>query len=138
MATQTSADELDHAPWDESHVWGRYREVHTTPHSVVRIIEYWAGGRTSVHRHDAVTETIMVVSGSVRFSIGTDPSSLRGVVAHAGDVVRIPAGTWHAAECVATGGDPWAVAVEECHGENAALGYEILRAAPAIAATPVH
>jgi quercetin dioxygenase-like cupin family protein len=124
---------VQNLPFDETHVWGRYRELHPAPNTIVRSIEYHVGGRTSVHRHPAITETLLATDGTIRVLIGTSPENLIEHQLTPGTAIDIPSGLWHAAECVEPAQNRrFATAIEVARGEMSDhFSYHIERSVPA-------
>lgn len=89
---------LQEADWDETHVWGRYREAALTTSVLVREIIVYAGGRTSLHRHTRQSELNFVVGGAIAVLTGEDMDSPSRHLVDEGDMFHVPAGWVHAVE----------------------------------------
>jgi hypothetical protein len=99
-----------------------------------RVIEFYAGGKTSIHRH-LVAETITVIRGGLTVFMGDDATCLAEVALAPGNAINIPSNVWHSAMCrvVASEREPFAMALEEVSGSNLGGSYPIERFAPAVA-----
>ena len=118
---------------DETHKWGTYRELQLNDDWMSRIIRFYVGGMTSVHRH-AVDEIVIVELGKVRCLSGTDPENLEERIYIPGQEMYLPANVWHA--CGAIEGiskdNPFAIAIEYIWGDIQKGKYEIERYIPSI------
>ncbi len=86
------------AKWDESHVWGKFKEVQLDHVTILREIYVYPGGRTSIHRHEHSCELNFIVGGAVRVFTGEDPYELSQVVLRQGQAYSIRAGLYHAVQ----------------------------------------
>jgi tellurite resistance-related uncharacterized protein len=55
------------APHIKVHTWGREIRIQTTEHIVVKHLDFFARGITSLHKHKKRKEILFISSGSFRF-----------------------------------------------------------------------
>jgi len=84
---------------DETHKWGTYRELKLTDDWMSRIIRFYVGGMTSVHKHP-VDEIVIVEMGLVKCLSGTNPKDLTEKIYGPGQQMYLPAGVWHSCGAV--------------------------------------
>ncbi len=113
---------------DETHKWGTYREIQLDEKWIVRIIRFYVGGLTSVHRH-AVDEMLIIEQGLVKCLSGSDPQHLTETIYKPGEYIPMPAYTWHACGAIKGASDdlPYALAVEYVWGDIQDGDYTIER-----------
>ena len=118
---------------DETHRWGTYRQVQLTDEWLSRIIRFYVGGLTSVHRH-SVDEIVIVELGLVRCLSGEDPEHLDERIYKSGEQIYLPANGWHS--CGGVQGIskdmPFALGIEYVWGKIQNGDYKIERYSPSI------
>lgn len=118
---------------DETHQWGTYRQIQLTEDWLSRIIRFYVGGMTSIHRH-SVDEIVIVELGLVRCLSGEDPENLAERVYGSGEQIYLPANVWHSCGGVRgiSKGMPFALGIEYVWGKIQNGDYKIERHSPSI------
>jgi mannose-6-phosphate isomerase len=89
-----------HAPRRVEKPWGHELIWAETDHYVGKILHVKAGHALSLQYHEVKDETIHLLSGQLRFQLGTSPDALQTVDLKEGESVRIRPGTIHRMEAV--------------------------------------
>lgn len=76
-------------PWGYELIWAE------TSQYVGKVLHVNAGEALSLQYHEVKDETIHLLSGSMRFEVGTSPSGLSVVDLHQGESYRVTPGTVH-------------------------------------------
>lgn len=82
--------------WDETHVWGKFKEIQLDSFTILREIFVYPEGRTSIHRHTHSSELNFIVGGAIRIFIGEDIEHLHEIVVRQGEMFHVRAGIYHA------------------------------------------
>ncbi len=103
---------------DKTHKWGIYKELLLNENWMSRIIQFYVGGMTSVHKHD-VEEILMVESGLIKCLSGKNPYELNEKIYEPGEQIYLPANEWHACGAIKGISDkiPFALGVEYIWGD---------------------
>lgn len=114
------------------HIWGDYKEILLGKNVMSRIIKFYDGGMTSVHKHP-IDEMIFIELGKVHFWSGKDPKNLKKEKFGPGSLIYIPSGTWHSIGCSKKISDelPFALGVEYIFGDIKSGRYKIHKFLPA-------
>lgn len=83
-------------PWGHELLWAE------TDRYVGKVLHVEAGEGLSLQYHERKDETIHLLSGRVRFWVGSSRDDLEEVVLERGESIRIRPGTWHRIEAVTT------------------------------------
>jgi mannose-6-phosphate isomerase len=89
-----------HAPRRVEKPWGHELIWAETDHYVGKILHVKAGHALSLQYHEVKDETIHLLTGRLRFQLGTTPDALHTVDLQEGESVRILPGTIHRMEAV--------------------------------------
>jgi mannose-6-phosphate isomerase len=89
-----------HAPRRVEKPWGHELIWAETDHYVGKILHVKAGHALSLQYHEVKDETIHLLTGRLRFQLGTTPDALQTVDLQEGESVRILPGTIHRMEAV--------------------------------------
>lgn len=81
-------------PWGYELIWAH------TPDYVGKILHVNAGESLSLQYHEVKDETIFLLTGSMRFEVGSSEEDLRDVSLQAGEAFHIEPGTIHRMEAV--------------------------------------
>jgi len=84
---------------DNSHKWGTYRELQLTEDWMSRLVRFYVGGMTSVHKHP-VDEIVIVELGLVKCCSGKDPENLTERIYEPGEQMYLPKDVWHSCGAV--------------------------------------
>jgi len=113
-------------------VWGNYREALLSKSIMLKIIRFYKGGITSIHKHPT-DELVFMELGEVHVRSGENPKKLKRRVFGPGGLIYVPAGTWHSTGCSRTISNelPFALGVEFQIGKIKGGKYKIDRFKPA-------
>jgi mannose-6-phosphate isomerase-like protein (cupin superfamily) len=78
--------------------WGHEEIIECNDNYVVKRLFMKAGNRCSLQYHNKKHETFVVLSGKMKFYVGTDVSSLEEKIFNTGDFYVIPPGLVHRME----------------------------------------
>ncbi len=81
-------------PWGHELLWAETAEY------VGKLLHVEPGEALSLQYHERKDETIHLLSGRVRFWVGTSRDDLEEIVLERGESIRIRPGTWHRMEAV--------------------------------------
>lgn len=113
-------------------VWGNCREALLSKNIMLKIIRFFEGGVTSIHKHPT-NELVFIELGEVNVQSGKNPKKLRRRAYGPGDLIYLPAGTWHCTGCSHKISNklPFALGVEFQMGKIKGGKYKIDRFKPA-------
>ena len=75
--------------------WGRETLIEVNDKYVVKTLEMWAGHRCSLQYHEMKHETVYVLQGVLKVTIGDSPDSLTERILRKGDTIVILPGQIH-------------------------------------------
>ena len=75
--------------------WGRETLIEVNDKYVVKTLEMWAGLRCSLQYHEMKHETLYVLQGVLKVTIGDSPDSLTERILRKGDTIVILPGQIH-------------------------------------------